>query len=241
MHLCYGRRTVFTMAGDGWRTRAGLRVVAVIAVLTGLVAPAAAQSTIVLGVDVASFSERAAAWAAASNERRAADLARAEELGREAAEAEAEREAAERAAQEAARAAAARAATTTTTAPPTTTTTVAPTTTAPVAPSGPGETPPTSTTSASPPEGGPTAEQWAALRNCESGGRYDAVSPSGRYRGAYQFSQATWDWVASFANPALVGVDPIVASSADQDAQAQALYDRQGAGPWPHCGAYLSS
>ena len=232
------------MAGDGWRRRAALRVVALTAVLAGLVAPAAAQSTIVLGVDVASFSERAAAWAAASNERRAADLARAEELGREAAEAEAEREAAELAAQEAARSAAARAATTTappttTTAPPPTTTTVTPTTTAAAAPSGSAET--TTTTAAPPPAGGPTAEQWAALRNCESGGRYDAVSPSGRYRGAYQFSQATWDWVASFANPALVGVDPIAASAADQDAQALALYNRQGAGPWPHCGAYLSS
>ena len=225
------------MAGDGWRTRAALRVVAVTAVLAGLVAPAAAQSTIVLGVDVASFSERAAAWAAASNERRAADLARAEELGREAAQEEAEREAAERAAEEAARAAAARAATTTTAAP--TTTTTAPPTTTVAATTG---SPTTTTTTAAPSvSGGPTAEHWAALRNCESGGRYDAVSPSGRYRGAYQFSQATWDWVASFANPALVGVDPIAASAADQDAQAQALYDRQGAGPWPHCGAYLSS
>ena len=67
--------------------------------ISAWIAPAAAQSTIVLGVDVASFSERATAWATASNERRAADLVRAEELGREAAE----REAAEEAAAEALR------------------------------------------------------------------------------------------------------------------------------------------
>ncbi|MDG1877476.1 MAG: transglycosylase family protein [Acidimicrobiales bacterium] len=210
------------MARNERRERAGLWAAAMTAVLALWIAPAAAQSTIVLGVDVASFSERATAWATASNERRAADLVRAEELGREAAE----REAAEEAAAEALRVAI------TTTAPPSTTTTT--TTTAAVASI-------ESSTTTSPPPGGPTLEQWAALRNCESGGRYDAVSPSGRYRGAYQFSQATWDWVASFANPALAGVDPITASVADQDAHAQALYERQGARPWPHCGVYLLS
>lgn len=210
------------MARNERRERAGLWAAAMTAVLALWIAPAAAQSTIVLGVDVASFSERATAWATASNERRAADLVRAEELGREAAE----REAAEEAAAEALRVAI------TTTAPPSTTTTT--TTTAAVASI-------ESSTTTSPPPGGPTLEQWAALRNCESGGRYDAVSPSGRYRGAYQFSQTTWDWVASFANPALAGVDPITASVADQDSHARALYERQGARPWPHCGVYLLS
>lgn len=233
------------MAGDGWRTRAGLRVIVVVTVLCGLVAPTAAQSTVVLGVDVARFSERAAAWSAANAERRAADLARAEELGRVAAAEEAEREAADRAA-EAARAAAARAAATTT-APPTTTTaapaTTAPPTTSPSEPTTVEATTTTSvapTTTVAPPVSGPTAEQWAALRSCESGGRYDAVSPSGRYRGAYQFSQPTWDWVASWADPALVGADPAAATVAAQDALALALYDRQGASPWPHCGVHLS-
>jgi hypothetical protein len=142
-------------------------------------------------------------------------------LGKQAAEAEAEAE--RQAALAAARTTTPSSPRSTTTSPPPTTTISSPTTTVtPV------------------PTGGPTAEQWAALRNCESSGRYDAISPSGRYRGAYQFSQATWDWVASFSNPALVGVDPAAASIADQDAQAFALYDRNGAGPWPHCGAYLS-
>ena len=208
-----------------WRVRVGLSVAGLAAVSTSLSVPAASQSTIVLGVDVATFSERAAAWVAASEERRATDLARAIELGREAAAAEAEQAAAVEAAL----------ATSTTLASATTTTTAVPlTTSTSVAPP---EAPAVTVS----PNGGPTAEQWAALRACESGGRYDAVSPTGRYRGAYQFSQSTWDWVASVANPELVGVDPIAASVEDQDAQAQALYDRQGASPWPHCGIHLSS
>ena len=55
---------------------------------------------------------------------------------------------------------------------------------------------------------GPSAEEWAALRDCESGGDYSIASSSGRYRGAYQFVQSTWDSVAERNDPALVGVDP---------------------------------
>lgn len=88
--------------------------------------------------------------------------------------------------------------------------------------------------------GGPTAEQWAALRACESGGNYQIVSPNGLYRGAYQFSVPTWDSVAAAVYPSLVGVDPAQASPADQDAMAYALYAMSGASPWPHCGRHLS-
>ena len=192
---------------------AAIALAAVVLAVLFLAPPAGSQSGIRLGVDVASFSQRAAAWSSANVVHRGAAVERAEALGKQAAEAEAE---AER------QAALAATRTTTTSSPPSTTTSPPTTTVTPV------------------PTGGPTAEQWAALRTCESSGRYDAISPSGRYRGAYQFSQATWDWVASFSNPALVGVDPAAASIADQDAQAFALYDRNGAGPWPHCGAYLS-
>jgi hypothetical protein len=87
---------------------------------------------------------------------------------------------------------------------------------------------------------GPTAEEWAALRNCESGGDYSIVSSSGRYRGAYQFGRSTWDSVAERNNPLLVGVDPAAASAAEQDAMALALYREAGAGPWPVCGRHLS-
>jgi hypothetical protein len=78
-----------------------------------------------------------------------------------------------------------------------------------------------------------------ALRVCESGGDYTAVSPGGSYRGAYQFGQGTWDSVASRWRPDLVGVDPAAAAPADQDALARALYDEAGSSPWPHCGRYL--
>lgn len=83
------------------------------------------------------------------------------------------------------------------------------------------------------PSGGPNL---AALRECESGGNYGAVNPSGRYRGAYQFNQSTWDSVASSSHPHLVGVDPASASPADQDAMARSLYAQRGSQPWPHCG-----
>lgn len=79
----------------------------------------------------------------------------------------------------------------------------------------------------------------AALRNCESGGNYGAVSSSGTYRGAYQFSRATWNSVAAGSFPHLVGVDPAAASPADQDAMANALRARAGSSPWPHCGRHL--
>jgi hypothetical protein len=80
---------------------------------------------------------------------------------------------------------------------------------------------------------------WAALRRCESGGDYGAVSSSGTYRGAYQFSRSTWNSVASSSYPHLVGVDPAAASAADQDAMAMALYRSSGSSPWPHCGRHL--
>lgn len=80
---------------------------------------------------------------------------------------------------------------------------------------------------------------WAALRRCESSGNYSAVSRTGKYRGAYQFSRATWDSVARSNYPRLVGVDPAAASPADQDAMALALYRSSGSRPWPHCGRHL--
>ncbi len=87
---------------------------------------------------------------------------------------------------------------------------------------------------------GPSAEQWAALRDCESGGDYSIASSSGRYRGAYQFARSTWDSVAGRNDPTLVGVDPAAATPADQDAMAGALYSEAGSGPWPVCGRHLS-
>ena len=62
---------------------------------------------------------------------------------------------------------------------------------------------------------------------------YDAINPSGTYRGAYQFSRSTWNSTAEHAGrPDLVGVDPAAASVVDQDTMALHLYGWQGADPW---------
>jgi hypothetical protein len=67
----------------------------------------------------------------------------------------------------------------------------------------------------------------------ESGGDYGAVSADGLYRGAFQFAQSTWNEAASLAGlPGLVGEPPNLASKADQDTLAIALYDADGEQPW---------
>jgi hypothetical protein len=227
---------------------------AVVVVFALLISPAAAAA---FGaptgeVDIALFSTRAAAWSRASVEQRVDALSRAALLGEEAQQAEVaaeearveqERREAEARAQRDAEAAAAALTTTSTTAAPTSTApaTTTPESQLPPSPTTPESQIPSSTTTAAPANvGGPTAAQWEGLRRCESGGRYDAVSSNLRYRGAYQFSQATWDWVAGGANPALVGVDPAGANPADQDAQALALWNLRGSSPWPTCGAHLN-
>lgn len=75
---------------------------------------------------------------------------------------------------------------------------------------------------------------WAALAKCESGGRVDAVSSTGKYHGLYQFSVATWQGVGGAGLPS-------DASAEEQTARAKMLYNRSGAGQWPHCGKNLFS
>lgn len=81
--------------------------------------------------------------------------------------------------------------------------------------------------------GGPaSAEELAFLakvRACESRGDYTIVNPSGRYRGAYQFSVQTWKGVGGAG-------DPAAASPQEQDARALALLRLQGRRAWPVCG-----
>jgi hypothetical protein len=79
-------------------------------------------------------------------------------------------------------------------------------------------------------------DQLWRLRQCESGGNYGAVNPSGAYRGAYQFSRSTWNSVAGQHFPKYVGVDPAGAEPKVQDSMARALWHMQGRAPWPHCG-----
>jgi uncharacterized protein YabE (DUF348 family) len=72
---------------------------------------------------------------------------------------------------------------------------------------------------------------WAALARCESGGRPNAVSASGTYRGMYQFSRQTWAGVGGSGDPAAASVE-------EQTMRAQMLYNRSGAGQWG-CGSHL--
>ena len=84
------------------------------------------------------------------------------------------------------------------------------------------------------PANSPSADglDWAALAACESGGRPSVVSATGKYHGLYQFSVATWQSVGGTGLPS-------AASSDEQTYRAQLLYQRSGAGQWPHCGPRL--
>ena len=66
------------------------------------------------------------------------------------------------------------------------------------------------------------------IAKCESGGNPRAVSPSGRYRGKYQFDMETWHAWGGRG-------DPINASEATQDRVAIRLYKARGTKPWPNC------
>ena len=81
-----------------------------------------------------------------------------------------------------------------------------------------------------------SAAELARLRRCESTDDYAAVSPSGRYRGAYQFDVPTWDEVADRHFPWLVGRDPATVEPWWQDAMTRALWSERGSQPWPICG-----
>ncbi|WP_308416574.1 ubiquitin-like domain-containing protein [Streptomyces sp. AJS327] len=74
---------------------------------------------------------------------------------------------------------------------------------------------------------------WDALARCESGGRPDAVDPSGTYGGLYQFDQSTWRSLGGSGRPQ-------DAPAAEQTLRAKKLYVSRGASPWPVCGRKLS-
>ncbi len=86
----------------------------------------------------------------------------------------------------------------------------------------------------------PSGAVWAALRHCESLGDYGFVHPSGRYFGAYQFTVATWDRLASQRYADLLGVLPSDAAPADQDRMAYYLWIESGSAPWPACSHVFS-
>ncbi|MFD3551389.1 ubiquitin-like domain-containing protein [Streptomyces goshikiensis] len=73
---------------------------------------------------------------------------------------------------------------------------------------------------------------WAALAQCESGGRPAATDPSGTYGGLYQFDVRTWQALGGTGRPQ-------DASGEEQTYRAKKLYVQRGATPWPHCGRRL--
>lgn len=75
-----------------------------------------------------------------------------------------------------------------------------------------------------------TGDVWSRLRNCESSdGR---SSPSGRYHGYFQFSQATWNSMGGKGNPG-------AASYEEQLMRAKKLQAQSGWGQWPACSRKL--
>lgn len=77
----------------------------------------------------------------------------------------------------------------------------------------------------------PTAENWEALRWCESSNDYGIDTGNGYY-GAYQFSAETWWWL---------GYEgwPNEASPEVQDRAAMDLYDYSNWDAWPACSRHL--
>ncbi|MFF8832571.1 ubiquitin-like domain-containing protein [Streptomyces sp. NPDC015131] len=73
---------------------------------------------------------------------------------------------------------------------------------------------------------------WDALAQCESGGRPDAVDPSGTYGGLYQFDPGTWRSLGGTGTAQQ-------APASEQTFRAKKLYVQRGASPWPHCGRRL--
>lgn len=78
--------------------------------------------------------------------------------------------------------------------------------------------------------GAGTGDALRKIALCESGGNPSAVSPSGLYRGKYQFDPQTWQSLGGS------GADPAKAPEGEQDRVAGILYGQRGAAPWPICG-----
>ena len=78
------------------------------------------------------------------------------------------------------------------------------------------------------------ASVMAKIADCESGGNPTAVSPSGQYRGKYQFSQETWESLGGTG-------DPAEADESVQDMYAAGLYQQRGLAPWPACSAQVQA
>jgi hypothetical protein len=75
-------------------------------------------------------------------------------------------------------------------------------------------------------------DMWDRVSKCESGNNPRSVSSTGKFRGAFQFSLATWHEIGYKG-------DPIDYSYEYQKSAAKKLYAQSGRGQWPECGRYL--
>ena len=77
----------------------------------------------------------------------------------------------------------------------------------------------------------------ACLRRGESRNNYWSVSRTGKFRGAFQFSQGTWNGVMiRYGLPVYVDVPPEWGHPTVQDRAALLLYRERGWKPWPTIG-----
>ena len=76
-----------------------------------------------------------------------------------------------------------------------------------------------------------SANDFARLRQCESGGNYSINTGNGYY-GAYQFDLRTWRGLGYSGKPSN-------ASPGTQDQAAQTLQSQRGWQPWPACSRKL--
>jgi len=76
-------------------------------------------------------------------------------------------------------------------------------------------------------DAGPSAENWEALRWCESSNDYGIDTGNGYY-GAYQFDAQTWWWLGYEGMPNQ-------ASPEVQDRAAMDLYNYSNWDSWPSC------
>jgi hypothetical protein len=81
------------------------------------------------------------------------------------------------------------------------------------------------------PAGAATADDFARLRQCESGGNY-AINTGNGFYGAYQFDPGTWHGLGYSGLPSS-------APPALQDEAAHRLYNDRGWSPWPACSRKL--
>lgn len=74
--------------------------------------------------------------------------------------------------------------------------------------------------------------EWKQLAKCESSMNPQAINPSGKYMGLFQFSQDSWEFVGMTGTP-------IEATVQEQYAAARVLKAIQGWNAWPQCSRKL--